>query len=165
MNLFTQPWPAYVAGPLIGLMVPALLLLVGKPFGVSSSFRHICSIAVPRSPIQYLKENDWKAELWNLLFVGGIVLGAAIASRFLMSQSVPFLPAEYSSLKGGILLFIGGLMVGFGTRYADGCTSGHSIMGLSSLNWPSLVATICFFAGGLTVTWFILPLLNVGAGS
>ena len=165
MNVFTQPWPWFVAGPLIGLMVPALLLLFGKPFGVSSSFRHICSIASPKTPIQYLKENNWKAESWNLFFVGGIVLGAIVASQWLMSEPVPFLPAEYSSLKGAVVLFVGGLLVGFGTRYADGCTSGHSIMGLSSLNWPSLVATICFFAGGLAVTWFIMPLLKLGAGS
>lgn len=165
MSLYVQPWPWYVAGPLIGLTVPALLLLVGKSFGVSSSFRHMCSAISPKSKLDYLKENNWKAESWNLIFVLGIFLGAAIASQFLMKEPVPFLPSDYQSIGGGILLFIGGLLIGFGTRYADGCTSGHSIMGLSLLNWPSLVATIFFFVGGLTLVWLVKPFLFPGVGS
>jgi uncharacterized membrane protein YedE/YeeE len=61
------------------------------------------------------------------------------------------------TFKGFTLIIVGGFMVGFGTRYAGGCTSGHSIMGLSNLQWPSLVATICFMVGGFVATWFILP--------
>jgi hypothetical protein len=155
---FAQPWPWYVSGPLIGLTVPLLLLLVGKPFGVSSSFRHLNSICSPGTRIDYLKKNDWRGESWNLFFVLGIALGAFLAMRFLVEtpEALSFLP--YKDWRGGLVLFAGGLLVGFGTRYADGCTSGHSIMGLATLNWPSLVATICFFAGGLTVVWVLRPL-------
>jgi uncharacterized membrane protein YedE/YeeE len=55
------------------------------------------------------------------------------------------------------MLIVGGFLVGFGARYAGGCTSGHSIMGLSDLQWPSLVATIMFMVGGFIMANFILP--------
>jgi uncharacterized membrane protein YedE/YeeE len=141
---------------LIGLVVPLLLLLVGKSFGVSSSFRHLCSICLPGSKLDYLRSNDWRAESWNLLFAVGVIIGAGIAVFFLSSSPVELLPESYSNRRGALLLLVGGILVGFGTRYADGCTSGHSIMGMSSLNWPSLVATISFFAGGLFVVHIIL---------
>jgi uncharacterized membrane protein YedE/YeeE len=156
MDSLLAPWPWYVAGPLIGLVVPLLLLLVGKSFGVSSSFRHLCSICLPGSKLDYLRSNDWRAESWNLLFAVGVIIGAGIAVFFLSSSPVELLPESYSNRRGALLLLVGGILVGFGTRYADGCTSGHSIMGMSSLNWPSLVATISFFAGGLFVVHIIL---------
>lgn len=145
-----------VAGPLIGLVVPLLLLVVGKSFGVSSSFRHLCSICLPGSKLDYLRSNDWRAESWNLLFAVGVIIGAGIAVFFLSAAAVELLPESYNNRMGALLLLVGGILVGFGTRYADGCTSGHSIMGMSSLNWPSLVATISFFAGGLFVVHIIL---------
>ena len=156
MDSLLAPWTWYVAGPLIGLVVPLLLLLVGKSFGVSSSFRHLCSICLPGSKLDYLRSNDWRAESWNLLFAVGVIIGAGIAVFFLSSSPVELLPESYSNRRGALLLLVGGILVGFGTRYADGCTSGHSIMGMSSLNWPSLVATISFFAGGLFVVHIIL---------
>jgi uncharacterized membrane protein YedE/YeeE len=180
-ELIKQPWPWYVAGPLIGLIVPALLFLGNKSFGISSSLRHICAACIPAgiSFFQY----DWKKQSWNLFLVAGIVAGGFIATRFL---SVPgsvgispdtaallreegvedfsgLLPADIFSLhqlftlRGFIFIVIGGFLVGFGTRYAGGCTSGHAIMGISSLQWPSLVATCCFMAGGFIMTWLILP--------
>ena len=160
MEMVLAPWPWYVAGPLIGLTVPLLLLLVGRPFGVSSSFRHLCSICLPKglaaSSFEYLRSNNWRKESWNLVFVSGIVIGAWIAVRFLSSAPVTLLPESYDSTEGAIRLLLGGLLVGFGTRYADGCTSGHSIMGMSLLSWPSLVATMSFFAGGLLMVHVIL---------
>ncbi|MBT4100906.1 MAG: YeeE/YedE family protein [Gemmatimonadetes bacterium] len=156
MEFLLAPWPWYVAGPLIGLVVPLLLLLVGKSFGVSSSFRHLCSICLPGSKLDYLRNNDWRAESWNLIFAAGVIIGAGVAVFFLSSAPVDLLPESYNNRMGAILLLVGGLLVGFGTRYADGCTSGHSITGMSILNWPSLVATISFFAGGLFVVHIIL---------
>jgi uncharacterized membrane protein YedE/YeeE len=156
MESLLAPWPWYVAGPLIGLVVPLLLLLVGKSFGVSSSFRHLCSIFLPGSKLDYLRSNDWRAESWNFVFAAGVIVGAGIAVFFLSAAPVELLPQSYNNRMGAILLLVGGILVGFGTRYADGCTSGHSIMGMSSLNWPSLVATISFFAGGLFVVHIIL---------
>lgn len=176
-----NPWPWYVAGPLIGLTVPALLILGNKTFGISSSLRHICATCIPAG-IPFFKY-EWKRELWNLIFVLGIFLGGAIAMHFLMNDQpvevAPALTAELSgygitnyqnlvpldilswqslfSLKGFLLMVVGGFLVGFGTRYAGGCTSGHAIMGLSNLQWPSLVATICFMAGGFLMANLILP--------
>lgn len=182
MLLFlTQPWPWYIAGPLIGLTVPVLLLLGNKSFGISSSLRHICAACLP-AKIPFFTY-DWKKEAWNLFFVLGIFLGGVIAVNFLANPDPiivnPKLSDELAgygitnynhlvpvdimnwpallTLKGIILMVVGGFLVGFGTRYAGGCTSGHAIMGLSTLQWPSLVATICFMAGGFIMANLILP--------
>ena len=178
-----QPWPWYVAGPLIGLVVPLLLIMGNKTFGVSSSLRHICAACIPAN-IPFFKYN-WRKETWNLFFVGGVITGGIIAGYFLNShQPVIIHPAlklslqqygvhDYTGLvppdlfnwhalltaRGAILMIGGGFLVGFGTRYAGGCTSGHSIMGLSNLQWPSLVATCCFMAGGYIMTNLLLPFI------
>ena len=186
MNLLEwlqQPLPWYVAGPLIGLIVPALLIIGNKSFGVSSSLRHICAACLP-AKIPFF-QYDWKKETWNLFFVGGILIGSFIAFQ-LFSNSLPvqlnaslvsdlnnngisdfkgLVPTEifnWSSLftlKGLIVIVAGGFLVGFGTRYAGGCTSGHAIMGLSNLQFPSLVATMSFMAGGFLVANFLIPLI------
>ena len=152
-----QPWPWYVSGPLIGLMVPALLLLAGKTFGISSTFQQIDAICMPNTSISYFRVN-WKNSIWRLIMVLGIVIGGFIGNHWLSESPVAFLPDEYYSFGGVIKLVIGGMMVGFGTRYGNGCTSGHTIMGLSNLRWPSLVATLFFFVGGLITTYVLMPL-------
>ncbi len=183
MELFSKPWPWYIAGPLIGLTVPLLLLIGNKTFGISSSLRHICAACLPGN-IQFFKY-DWKKEIWNLLFVGGILLGGILtATLFPSAEPVIIHPdlanelegygiTDYStlmpkqlfswealfSLRSLILMAGGGFLVGFGTRYAGGCTSGHSISGIANLQWPSLVATICFMAGGFLMANFILPVI------
>ncbi|NCT77064.1 MAG: YeeE/YedE family protein [Chitinophagaceae bacterium] len=183
LDFLRQPWPWYVAGPLIGLTVPALLLLGNKTFGISSSLRHICAACIP-ARIPFFRY-DWKKEVWNLFFVGGILVGGIIASVWLNNPKPvavnPQLVSElgaygihnYSSivpadlfswpslltLRGFLLMVVGGFLVGFGTRYAGGCTSGHSIMGLSNLQWPSLVATCCFMIGGFIMANLILPFI------
>lgn len=178
-----QPWPWYIAGPLIGLTVPALLILGNRSFGISSSLRHICAACLPAN-IPFFKY-DWKKEIWNLVFVSGIFLGGVIAIQ-LLSDPAPIVvhPAlandlaghgitNYNNLvptdimnwrslftaRGSIMMVGGGFLVGFGTRYAGGCTSGHAIMGLSNLQWPSLVATICFMAGGFMMANLVLPFI------
>lgn len=183
LEYLKQPWPWYVAGPLIGLTVPALLLLGNKSFGISSSLRHICAACVP-AKIPFFSY-DWKKEAWNLMFVLGILLGG-ILTALLLSNPDPIaissatrhdltalgisnfeglMPMEVFTwenlftLKGLFFFIIGGFLVGFGTRYAGGCTSGHSIMGISNLQWPSLVATIFFMLGGFTMTHLLLPLI------
>jgi uncharacterized membrane protein YedE/YeeE len=178
-----QPWAWYVAGPLIGLTVPALLIIGNKAFGISSSLRHVCASCIPAN-IPFFKY-DWKKEVWNLFFVFGIFLGGAIAINLLSNPNPvevnPKLATELASygitnfnnlvpedifnwqslftLKGFSLIIAGGLLVGFGTRYAGGCTSGHAIMGLSSLQLPSLIATVCFMIGGFIMANLILPFI------
>jgi uncharacterized protein len=149
-DAFTNPWPWFVAGPLLGLTVPLMLLLAGKNLGVSKSFQHICAILLPRTKVEYIRSDPWREEFWNVLFVAGLVLGGWLATRFFSINALPLLPPEYHGVAGAAKLGVGGILIGFGTRYAAGCTSGHSIMGLSNLQKASLVATLAFFAGGLT---------------
>jgi uncharacterized membrane protein YedE/YeeE len=179
----SQPWPWYVAGPMIGLTVPVLLLLGNKSFGISSSLKHICAACIP-AKIPFF-HYDWKSEMWNLVFVFGVFLGGIIGEHFFTNPNlIEISPATVSDLtalgithfsdlmpldifswsnlftqNGFLFIVLGGFLVGFGTRYADGCTSGHAIMGLSNLQWPSLVATVSFMIGGIVTTHFILPLL------
>lgn len=183
LELIRQPWPWYVAGVLIGLIVPALLLLGNKHFGISSSLRHICAACLPAN-IPFFKYN-WRREAWNLFFVAGVLLGGLVAAQWLSNpdpiQVAPatvavlesynievdsnLMPASIFSLenvfslKGLVFFVIGGFMVGFGTRYAGGCTSGHSIMGLSNFQWPSLIATCCFMLGGFATVHLVFPWL------
>jgi uncharacterized membrane protein YedE/YeeE len=183
VEFLKQPWPWWVAGPLIGLVVPALLLMGNKSFGVSSSLRHICAACFP-SRIPFFTY-QWKKEVWNLFFVAGILAGGFVAGILLNNphpvQMNPHLMAslqhqgvkDFSGLmptdvfswqalltaRGLIMTIFGGFLVGFGTRYAGGCTSGHAIMGLSNLQWPSLVATICFMIGGFAMANLILPFI------
>jgi uncharacterized protein len=182
MEFITQPWPWYVAGAIIGLTVPALLLLGNRHFGISANLRHICAACLPAN-LPFFKYN-WKKEAWNLFFAGGIIIGAFIAAQWLANPNPiavnPKLVTELSgygiaadnlmpkeifsfqsllTLRGFIMLVGGGFLVGFGTRYAGGCTSGHAIMGLSNLQWPSLVATIMFMVGGFFMANFILPFI------
>lgn len=186
MDWISQPWPWYVAGPLIGLTVPALLILGNKTFGISSSLRHVCAICVP-AKIPFFQYN-WRKETWNLVFVLGVLIGGFVAARFIsnpndlliaadtqadlaelgISEFSGLMPGEIFSWENlltakGLLFFVlGGFLVGFGTRYAGGCTSGHSIMGISSLQWPSLVATIFFMLGGFLMTQvFLGPLMKL----
>ena len=183
MDFIQQPWHWSIAGLLIGLTVPILLLLGNKHFGISANLRHICAACIPAN-IPFFKY-AWKKEVWNLFFAAGILLGGFLAAQFLQNpepiqiaaatkatleaqgihEFSGMLPADLFSfqslgtLRGFIIMILGGFLVGFGTRYAGGCTSGHAIMGLSNLQWPSLVATICFMLGGILMTWFGLPFI------
>ncbi len=183
LELLKQPWPWYIAGPLIGLTVPALLILGNKSFGISSSLRHMCAACIP-AKIPFF-QYDWKKEVWNLFFVLGIFFGGVVAATLLLNSDPievnPALASELAgygitnynnlvpedimnwpsllTLRGFILIVVGGFLVGFGTRYAGGCTSGHAIMGLSTLQWPSLVATCCFMLGGFIMANLILPFI------
>jgi uncharacterized membrane protein YedE/YeeE len=183
MNWILQPWPWYVSGAVI-VFVMALLLFFGKSFGLSSNFRTICAACGAGKNIPFF-DFDWKSQIWNLWFLVGAALGGYITVHFL-SDNAPVKISEdtiadlkalgigapqglqpmeifgqeaWSSVSGWILLLGGGILIGFGTRYAGGCTSGHAISGLSNLQLPSLIAVIGFFIGGLTMTWLILPKL------
>jgi uncharacterized membrane protein YedE/YeeE len=179
-------WPWYVAGPLIGLFVPALLLVGNKVFGISSNLSHICAAIAP-AKLEFFRleffRYDWrKVGLWNLVFLVGVLIGGFLAFHGGPPQTIAIsaetraslerlgihdfsgvVPRELFSwhalltLRGFVLVVVGGFLVGFGTAYAAGCTSGHAISGLANFQLPSLIAVFGFFAGGLAATYFILP--------
>ncbi len=181
-GLLSGPWPWYIAGPLIGLTVPLLLLITGKTFGISSSLRHACAAVLPGKSayLQY----DWRRKgLWNLTLAAGMVLGGLVAAVLLVNpQPVAISAATHADLAalgiedfsglvpleiysfdalskpaGWLIMVLGGFLVGFGARYASGCTSGHGITGLANFQLSSLVAILAFFVGGITATHLILP--------
>ncbi len=183
LEFIKQPWHWSVAGLLIGLTIPTLLLLGNKKFGVSSSLRHICAACLPAN-ISFFKY-EWKKELWNLFFVAGILIGGFSGTQFLsapdsiliaestkvsllnlgITDFTHLMPTQIFNieniltLKGFFFFIVGGFFVGFGTRYAGGCTSGHTIMGLSTLQLPSLIATCFFMIGGFISANLLLPLI------
>lgn len=184
IEFISQPWPWYVAGPIISLVMFGLLYF-GNSFGMSANFRNLCSVFGAGKSCEFF-DFDWRKQKWNLVFVVGTVLGGVIASQFLMDSpniaitddikaelvsmgmadaGEGMMPASLFnfesllSIKGLVFIVLGGFLVGFGTRYAGGCTSGHAISGLSDLQPASLIAVIGFFIGGLIMTWLILPSL------
>lgn len=184
MEWIIAPWPWYVSGPLIALTMFSLLY-VGKTFGMSSNLRTLCTICGADKTSNFFRF-DWKSQRWNLMVMLGAIIGGFLASHFLSDNQVPdlnpktiemlhstgfksagnaYVPSELfgdqalTSPKTIIILLIGGLLVGFGARYAGGCTSGHSISGLSNLQLPSLIATIGFFIGGLLMVHLLFPLI------
>jgi len=184
IDFISQPWPWYISGPAISLSM-FLLFYFGKNLGVSSNLETLCTIGGAGKFSDYFK-TDWKKNKWNLFFIAGAIFGGFIANHYLTStQHIAlnpktvkdlatigfahagdtYLPKEIFSihnaftLKGFLILLVAGIFVGFGSRYAGGCTSGHAIVGLSNLQKPSLISVIGFFVGGIIMTWFILPLI------
>ena len=183
LELIKEPWAWYVSGVAIaGVMF--LLIFFGGSFGFSSNLRTICAACGAGKKTDFFKF-DWKAQLWNLAFLVGAIIGGFIAHQYLSTNTAVQIsnatisdlsklsfaaptnlqPSELFSwnalltIKGFSVLSIGGLLIGFGTRYAGGCTSGHAISGLSNLQLPSLIAVIGFFIGGLVMTFLIFPLI------
>lgn len=182
LELLKQPWPWYTSGIAIAFIM-VLLLYFGKSFGFSSNLHTICTLAGAGKKVNFF-DFDWKTQKWNLLFLIGAVLGGLVSATLLKNDASlklssatikdlsrigiqfdgQFNPSQLFStqalgLKNLIILLLGGFLVGFGSRYAGGCTSGHAISGLSNLQRPSLVAVISFFAGGLLMTHLLLPLI------
>ncbi|MEW5770514.1 MAG: YeeE/YedE thiosulfate transporter family protein [Pseudomonadota bacterium] len=180
MDWLYQPWPWYVAGPLIGLMVPMMLFIGNRSFGISNNLRHLCAITQPHKvDVDFFRYN-WKEHTWSLVFVIGTALGGYLAGVVFanpepvaLSQAAQdmllqwgftqpgrnLVPEElfYPSVRNITYLFACGVLVGFGTRYAGGCTSGHAITGLSTMQLPSLYAVLGIFGGGLTASWLLVP--------
>jgi len=184
MDWIYEPWPWYVAGPMIALIM-FLLLMVEKNFGMSANLRTMCTLCGAGDKADFFKF-DWKTQRWNLIVVVGAIIGGFIGSYLLSSDTAvainpdtitdlqamgfnsagnAYLPDELfdlsalTNIKSLLILAVGGLLVGFGARYAGGCTSGHAISGLSDLQLPSLIAVIGFFIGGLIMINFIFPLI------
>jgi uncharacterized membrane protein YedE/YeeE len=184
MDFIFQPWPWFAAGPLIALTL-FLYFYFGKNFGVSTNFETVCTLVGAGKFCDYF-DKDWKEKDYGIYFIVGLLIGGFITAYFLIpNQQIDLNPKTVSELanigfvdagksylpdeiysnenvftvKGFLILLLSGVFIGFGTRYAGGCTSGHSITGLSSFQLPSLLATIGFFAGGIIMTWFLIPLL------
>ncbi len=184
MEWIFEPWPWYVAGPLIAIIM-FLLIFIGKQFGMSSNLRTFCTMCGADKTADFFNF-DWKSQRWNLAVVVGAALGGFIGAHYLSndvavainpdtistlkelgfnSAGSAYLPDELFSLdaltsvKSVGLLLVGGLLIGFGARYAGGCTSGHAISGLSNLQLPSLIAVIGFFIGGLFMVHVLFPLI------
>lgn len=181
MDWIFGTWPWYIGGPIIAFIMMALIYL-GKSFGFSSNFRTICSAMGAGKTCSFFEFN-WKSQKWNLLFLVGAVLGGYIAANLLSNNQIPEISAytteylqnlgfnsvgksympteifEILNVKSLTVLIFGGLLIGFGSRYAGGCTSGHAISGLSDLQLPSLIAVCGFFIGGLIMVHLLLPII------
>lgn len=182
IELLKQPWPWYTSGIAIAIIMVTLLYF-GKSFGFSSNLRTICTLAGAGKKVAFF-DFDWKTQKWNLLFLVGSILGGIISATLLKSDAPlkisaatvkdlndigihfdgQFNPGQLFgvhniSFKNVLIMLFGGVLVGFGSRYAGGCTSGHAISGLSNLQLPSLIAVAGFFMGGLIMTHLLLPLI------
>ncbi len=184
MDFISQSWHWAVSG--FGIVIVMFLLIyTGERFGISSSFRAMCSMIAGKKSAPYF-DYDWKQQAWMFIFIAGAVIGGYIGSYVIGDPNPVAISAEtinelqvlgvpppaqgllpesifnfnfLMSFKGFLLFIIGGFLIGFGTRWAGGCTSGHAITGLASLQIPSLVAVIGFFIGGLLTTHIFLPLI------
>lgn len=184
MELIYHTWSWYISGFIIGLVM-LVLIYFGKSFGMSSNLRTLCTMAGAGKKVSFFSF-DWKSQRWNLAVVAGAMLGGFVATHYLSDASnvsinpktieqlqtmnidapqgklMPdalFSNQVFESPKSILILIVGGVLIGFGSRYAGGCTSGHAISGLSNLQFPSLIAVIGFFIGGLIMAHFILPLI------
>ena len=184
MEFILQPWSWYVGAILIALTL-FLYFFFGKNFGASTNFETLCTMLGAGRVADYFKK-DWKERAFALFFVGGLVIGGFISSNYLIpNQRIDLNPKTVQeltdlgfsnvgenyfpdeifstqmvfSLKGFLILILSGVCIGFGTRYAGGCTSGHAITGISSFQWPSLLAVIGFFIGGIAAVWLFIPLI------
>ncbi len=184
MEILYNPWPWYISGPMIAFIM-FLLIMVGKNFGMSANLRTMCTLCGAGNNADFFKF-DWKSQRWNLIVVVGAIIGGFIASNYLTNNDTviinpdsmenlkslgfesagsAYLPTELfgngviMDVKVLLILAIGGLLVGFGARYAGGCTSGHAISGLSDLQLPSLIAVVGFFIGGLVMIHILFPII------
>ena len=164
MEWISQPWPWYVAGPMIGLFVPLLLLVGNRALGATTGLRAICAGLLPTRASFF--DYDWKRSgAWNIALLAGIGLGGFLGARLLPHDTTDLLPPALfswpalSTIRGGLAVIVGGFLVGFGAAYAGGCTSGHGITGLASLQLASLIAVIAIFVAGIATTWLIVPLI------
>src|SRR3989454_10702611 len=108
-DVLTRPWPWYVAGPIIGLMVPALLLLGNKSFGFSSNLRHICAACFP-GKVAFFRYDWKKTGTWNLAFLAGTLLGGVIGARPLAAGSVAFSARTRAALTALCIHVLSGLV-------------------------------------------------------
>lgn len=148
--LFSQTWSWWAAGLGLGLTAVGLAWFTGKRLGVTGGFEDACSIVTKDSAFNASPSN------WKLLFILGLPLGACLAN--LGHWSWTWLYGQLDGITFGsfiykvLWLLISGFMIGFGARWAGGCTSGNTIMGVSLGSKMSILATVAFLAAGILVT-------------
>lgn len=181
MALFANPWPWYASGAAIGLTMLTLLFL-GRRFGLSTNLKTLCALGGAGRWSSYFADG-WRPHAWNLMFALGALLGGALMTllgareRLIaistgttarlaelgISRNAGLMPdtlfgaQAFANPRAWALWITGGFLVGFGARWANGCTSGHGISGLSSLQKGSLFALLGFFGGGLFATHVLYP--------
>ena len=157
--ILQSPWPWYVSGPLIGLMVPLFILIGSRSFGISQNLEHLCAITQPRSIQVKFFKYDWRVSKWSLVFMLGVAIGGYLAGNLFANPDAIQLSeaALVISLSIGVAGSFGGILIGFGTRYASGCTSGHAVTGLATFQVKSLYAVLGIFSGGIFSAYLIVP--------
>jgi len=138
-NTFT-PWSALAGGALIGVAAGMFVLLNGRIAGISGILGGLLKPA--RGDVA-----------WRVIFISGLLL-APLVYALMAALPAPQIDAGYG------VLVLAGLLVGVGTRYGSGCTSGHGVCGLSRLSPRSLVATAAFMAAGFVTVFVIRHLLQ-----
>jgi hypothetical protein len=151
--IFAARWAWWIAGPAIGLVVVLLAWVTGKPLGVSTGYGSVCAAT---SRLAFFRAEEFD-DRWRLWFIAGLPIGGIVAA-VLAGTLVPTIAyGELDTLTRGsfvaktALLFGGGLLVGAGARWAGGCPSGHSIVGIAQGAVSSVVATLGFMLGGVAV--------------
>ncbi len=150
-------WAA--AGAAIAAITLSLLFVANRRLGISSGLEDVCSLVVPLP--YFTRESLRSARRWRLPFIAGLVLGgflsAVLSGGWAPTWDIGMFDQVIGFGTAGKVawMFAGGLFIGFGTRLAGGCTSGHGIFGLSNFEMPSLIATVCFMAGGIATTQFV----------
>ena len=152
----TPPIHWALAGALIAAVTLVLLYVANRRLGLSSGFEDLCSLALP---VPYFRRSGLlAARRWRLPFIVGLALGGLLSALMTGGWhpiwALPMLDQRLALGHAGKLawMFVGGLFIGFGTRLAGGCTSGHGIFGLSNFELPSLVTTVTFMGGGIVTT-------------
>jgi uncharacterized membrane protein YedE/YeeE len=166
---FVERWPWWIGGPAIGLFVLGFFFFQNRLLGASSTFQAVMEALRRRGrgdepdfqalrsglalPPDTRGEEGWRAWFWLGLFLGGLISGflAHTLGQPALAGLGEFL--KLSWLGQIVVLFFGGILIGSGTRASGGCTSGHAITGISSLQGASLAATAVFFAVAMAVTF------------
>lgn len=160
--LFIDPWPWWLGGIVIGLLVPVMYYFFNTPLGVSTAYGNLVKIILPKTKLKWLNSENFADKFnWRLFFILGMVIGGSISSR---AMGLPFVTPEMGLFTQKVdwpflalifWFFFGGLILGLGARIAGGCTSGHSIHGLANFHLSSLIATVFFVLFGVGMTFFI----------
>ncbi len=168
--LFVRPWPFWVGGLIIGLLVPLLYYVYNTALGVSTGYGNLAKIIFPSHHLKWFQSKFQETFSWRVYFIIGIIIGGFLSARLagrplLIPEMGQFtLSLGWPFLLNALYFSVGGFLLGLGARIAGGCTSGHSIHGISNLHLSSIMATILFLVGGIVAANLVRILLLPGGG-